>query len=632
MPTSRIPLTQPIETRDGTLTKDSKCVNGYFESREGKREFVKRPGLKAMTLSPAISAGEGQGITFFNGNLYCVVDNVLYKVIPSTGVVSTVGTLTGDIQQCYFTQTLNNGYLFVHNQTNGYLVNGSTGAFTQITNDRVASVTLLTGGTGYVNPTVTFSAPSSGTTATGTVQYTTGVVIGVTITNAGSGYTTETTPTVTITDNNLSITCTNTSGTNTLTTSTAVDAGITGATITGTGIPSSTTISSVSGNVITISNNTTSGVTSATITAQGTGATATSLLNFFPTGGLVPGAVFLDSYIAVGTPAGRLYTCNVGDPTIWNPLDYLTAEAEPDNSVGICKHLNYILNFGQWSTEVFYDNGNATGSPLEPAQAYKLEIGCADGNSIVQFEQTVMWVGTSQTVGAGVYLIDGTSPVKVSTPYIERILGNSALKATRAYAVKYNGHMFYVLTLHDINKTIVYDFNEKMWYQWTMWAIGNPDTGAAATYGEQYFRPSYFAGKRDTNYYFLDDDTGVIYNMSSSIYTDDGAPIYYRCVTDIVDSGTTKRKFYQRLEIIGDKVPATMMIRHTGDDYKTWSSYRSVDLNKARSQIYQSGADRRRAWEFLCTDPVPIRIDSAEVDFKIGELENEGLQPPQYRK
>jgi hypothetical protein len=61
----------------------------------------------------------------------------------------------------------------------------------------VGSVAISSGGTGYKTiPTVTFSAPASGTTATGTATISAGgVVTGVTITNAGSGYTS--TPTVT---------------------------------------------------------------------------------------------------------------------------------------------------------------------------------------------------------------------------------------------------------------------------------------------------------------------------------------------------------------------------------------------------------------------------------------------------
>ena len=567
MATERTPLTQPIETRDGTLTKDSKSVNGYFESRDNKREFIKRPGLATVTLDNPLPSSDGQGIYYYNGYIYSVVNNTVYKTNPSTNATTTVGTITGTVKQCYFTPSFLGTYLFFHNQTNGYLINGSTGAFSQITNDKVAVVTILTGGTGYTDATasVTFSAPpSGGTTATGTVQTTGGVVTNITITDPGSGYVTA--PTVTITDS-----------------------------------------------------------------GSGVNATASSLLSYFPTTGLVAGVAFLDAYVFVGTPAGRVYSCNVGDPTIWNPLDYITAESESDQSVAICKHLNYVMNFGQWSLEFFYDNANPIDSPLAAATSYKVEIGCANGDSVVPFEQTVAWIGTSLSNGKGIFLLDGTAPTRISTAYIDRILGNSDMSKVTAYSFKMNGHMFYVCSLHDLNITLVYDFNEKMWNQWTMYAVGTATSGVTGIYAEQYFRPSYFT-KVNNDYYLLDDDNGTMYTMSDLYYTDAGAPIYYRAVSDIVDNGTTKRKFYQRLEIVGDKVGAIMKVRHTGNDYKTWSNYRSVDLSKPRAQIYLGGADRRRAWEFLCTDAVPLRLDSAEIDFKIGEIENEAMQPTQYKK
>ena len=45
MATERIPLTQPIESRNGTFLKDSYSSNCVFESRDQKREYLKRPGL-----------------------------------------------------------------------------------------------------------------------------------------------------------------------------------------------------------------------------------------------------------------------------------------------------------------------------------------------------------------------------------------------------------------------------------------------------------------------------------------------------------------------------------------------------------------------------------------------------------
>ncbi len=64
--------------------------------------------------------------------------------------------------------------------------------------DEVGSVTITNGGSGYITaPTVTFSAPTTGTTATGTATIQNGAVVAVTITNPGNGYTTA--PTVTFT-------------------------------------------------------------------------------------------------------------------------------------------------------------------------------------------------------------------------------------------------------------------------------------------------------------------------------------------------------------------------------------------------------------------------------------------------
>ena len=66
-----------------------------------------------------------------------------------------------------------------------------------ISGGAVSAVTVTDGGSGYTSaPTVTFSAPTTGTTATGTTTISnSGIVTGVTITNPGSGYTVA--PTVT---------------------------------------------------------------------------------------------------------------------------------------------------------------------------------------------------------------------------------------------------------------------------------------------------------------------------------------------------------------------------------------------------------------------------------------------------
>jgi len=527
MPITRIPLTQPIETRDGLLNtwaygaasyglkvKDSRSVNGYFESSQGKREFVKRPGYLLYTNTSGLPSGKtprGFYQWAFNKNFYIAYDSNtagttdIYTVTTG-GSVTLVGNVAGTAHDVNFISTDSaNTYLFFKTTSNAFLI--WKAAPTTIT-----TITLPTGGVGQR---------------------------------------------------------------------------------------------------------------------------------------LVPGVCFLDGYIAIGDETGRIYTSNVNDPTTWNALNYVTAEANPDPLIGIGKHLNYIVAFGSTSIQFLYDAGTSPGSPLAFSLSYTLETGCINGNTIVPIEQSIIWVGASIEQGRGAFMMDGVNPVKISTPYIDRILDNDQLNRVYAYSFKYRGHTFYVLTMIVTNVTIVYDVNEKVWTQWTSYSLGatvdGVSTGDPAVYAEQIFRLGFFNNSGTTNtasnsaYYFLDLIDNKIYviysdsldsNFSAS---DNGAPIYYRSVTDIVDSGTTKRKFYQRVEIVGDKAPATLFIRHTDDDYNTWSAYRSVDLNAPRAQIYQTGAARRRAWEFLCTDNQPLRLDAAEIDFSVGELEQEGVAPTNYR-
>ena len=479
MTTERLPLTQPIESRNGTFNKDSYSSNCFFETRDQKREFVKRPGLinakQVVSVTPPAML-QSQGLAAFNSKLIAVINNTVYQIDPSSSyVVSTLGTTSTTTNQTYFVKTFLDNYLFFHNTADGYLLNPSGSFMSMIT---------------------------------------------------------------------------------------------------------------------------------------------------LPTAPYVAGVVALDNYIFLGTSNNRIYNCAVGDPTTWDALNYISFEQTADNLVGIAKHLNYLIAFGESSTQFFYDAANATGSPLALSQSYTAEIGCASGDSIATPSNTVVWIGTSKTYGKSVYLMDGVSPTRVSNANIDKHLEADDLGYVSAYSYAVSGHTLYILTLHNSNKTLVYDLNEKKWYTWSQYSMASNDQPNPGTYYESYFRGTYYAELNNVPY-VLDDDRAILYYFDVNTYQDNGQPIYCRTVTDLMDNGTTKRKFYGRLEIIGDKTPGTMQVRHTGDDYNTWSSYRAIDLNASRAQLYLGGADRRRAWEFLVTSNCALRLDAAEIDFRIGEMDQE---------
>ena len=633
MAIERIPLTQPIESRVGNFLKDSRSVNCVFESRDQKREFLKRPGLvtakQVVSITPPAET-PSQGLVEFNGDLYSVINNTLYKTVATAPyTTTTVGSTSVSTSQSYFVKTFLGAYLFMHNKINGYLLS-KAGVFGAITNDKVISVSIDNEGLDYSSG-ITLTFTPSGTTATPTVD-SAGHITDVTLTAKPNGQ--ASTPVIAI----IQPTPATPTGTGTkaffyIVVSSAT--GIyTGMYVTGTGIAPNAKVTNISGTTITVSIAHTAAVSGTiTFTDMGSNGSLTANLCVFPTGPYVSGAVFLDNYVFIGVAASnRIYNSALGDPTSWGALDYLSFEQTTDTLVGIVKHLNYLVAFGQTSTQFYYDNANPVRSPLSVSQSYTSEVGCASGDSIVSTDNTVLWVGTSKTYGRAVYLMDGVSPVKVSTDNIDKHLEADGLGKVSAYCYKFGGHTLYILTLHNTNETLVFDINEKMWYQWTQYSMMSSDQSNPGVWMESYFRPTFYAEALGVPF-VLDDDTATIYYFDTNTYQDANQPIYCRTVTDVIDNGSTKRKFYGRLEIIGDKVAGTLQVRHTGDDYNTWSSYRSIDLNASRSQIYLSGSDRRRAWEFLCTSNVPLRLDGAEIDFRIGEMDQEqGVGGGRYRR
>jgi hypothetical protein len=685
MATERIALTQPIESRTGSFAKDSYSANCYFETRDQKREFIKRPGLishaQVVPVTPPDML-ESQGLAGFGNNLIAVIDDEVYSIAPSNWAVTHIGSTSTSTSHSYFVRTFLDQNLFFHNKTNGYLLNSSN-AFISLANDIIHKITIDNPGNNYsAGALLAFSAGN----ATATVTVTGGKITDTTITNAGSGYTTA--PTATVQQAAVAYpTATGTSGSSTITVSSGTGittgqrvfgtgigtnakvSGVVGTTIsldvansgtvsgtvyfrdaittgtgssgaftlsvssasniyvgmfvTGTNVGTNAKVTTIVGTTITV-DVANSGTVSGTLTFKdnGTGAVLTASLNSFPTGPFVSGVVYLNNYVFLGTSGNRIYNSAVGEPSTWGALDYVTFEQTADTLVGIAKHLNYLVAFGAASTQFFYDAGTAVGSPLGVAQSYTAEIGCAAGDSIVATSNTVLWIGTSKTYGRSVYIMNGVSPERISTPNVDRHLEADDLGEVTAYCYTVNGHTLYILTLHNSNKTLVFDINEKIWYTWTQYAKASADQPNPGTRYESYFRPSFYAQVNGVPY-LLDDDTAEIYSLDTATYQDDGEPIYCRTVTDISDNGTTKRKFFGRLEIIGDKTPGTMQVRHTGNDYNTWSNFRAIDLNAPRSQIYMGGADRRRAWEFLVTSNCPLRLDAAEIDFRIGEMDQE---------
>lgn len=410
------------------------------------------------------------------------------------------------------------------------------------------------------------------------------------------------------------------------------------------------------------------GTSPATGTITGTGGKVT-----------VPGIVYLDNTFYVMSTNAVIYGSELNDALTWNALNFIGANIEPGVGKALAKTQNYVIAFKEWSTEFFYDAANAVGSPLSTVGNGFNLIGCANGDSVANLDGMLFWVSQTRQKGRGVHMMEGLNEQQISTPDIERILNLSTLASIYSFGVKIAGHTFYVLTLVDLNLTLVFDLVSKTWAQWSSLTPGaavnvssinlvgttatvvtatahglndgdpvniaganqaayngikvityvdattftfqttagttTPATGTitATPYNETYFKYTKYVNALGRD--LLQHETnGTLCELVETAYSDVGNPVNVLIRTGKIDGGTVNLKRYAALEIIGNKVAGTAYVRHSGDDYVTYTQYRAVNLNATRSVIRRLGADRRRSYDVRYLDSTSLQLGAIDIE------------------
>lgn len=333
----------------------------------------------------------------------------------------------------------------------------------------------------------------------------------------------------------------------------------------------------------------------------------------------VKGLAYLDGFMFVMqrffgtnlTPA-VIWGSKINSVTVagdWDPLDFITAQIEPDYPVALNKQLSYVVAFKQWTTEIFFDAGNATGSPLQSDPGRKSRFGCAHQDSVQRIEDILFWLSTNQSASLQVCMMEGLQVRVVSTKAIDRLLNNVSLSGgVYSWQLKKNGHLFYIITIISANLTLAYDVVENHWDQWTD-TNGNYIPICASTYDS------------NGNTVVQHATNGSLYYIDSSYVDDNGTSIPMSIITPIFDAGTRRRKQMNYFEIVGDQQPGNWLtVQFSDDDYQTWTQPRRVDMSQERMFLTNCGTFRKRAIWIQFTQAAKFRISSVEAQFDIGTL------------
>lgn len=340
--------------------------------------------------------------------------------------------------------------------------------------------------------------------------------------------------------------------------------------------------------------------------------------------GSVPSAthiVWSDGYFIVNQGGtNKFFISGLQDFEI-NTLDFASSEGSPDIvlAVEILNRLLYIFN--ERTIEVYSNTGNPL-FPFERIQGGFIEVGALAKYSVAKAGAAICWLGRTVDGDGIVFMMNGTTPQRISTHAIEQaIKGYANQSAATAYTYQAGGHSFYSLNFDEA--TWVFDLSTQQWHER---AYLNGGTLERHRSGTCAFVPS--LGQHLVGDY----KTSKLYAMSENTYSDDGDAIMrMRSTPHISSEGNriTYSRFMLDMEtgigLDGDVQGSspTVMLDWSNDSGRTWSSEQFAladvgggEIGDFRKRVIwrRLGSSRDRIFRVKFTDPCKVRLISASID------------------
>ena len=363
---------------------------------------------------------------------------------------------------------------------------------------------------------------------------------------------------------------------------------------------------------------------------------------------------YLDGYFVFIQPnSQRIWVTALLDGTSVDPLDFVSAEGDPDNIVSMIVDHREVWLFGSNSTEVWY-NAGLSDFPLVRIQGAFNELGCVARYSTAKMNNQVYWLGKDDRGQGIVYQANGYMGQRISTHAVEwQIQQYGNISDAVAYTYQQDGHSFYVVTFPSVGKTWAYDAVTGAWHERAGWSNGEWTRQRGAT--QAFYNNQVLVG---------DYENGNIYAYDLNVYSDNGAPQrWLRSWRALPTGENTLRRTAQHAlqldcetgvgleqypayvpepltteagdilvteggdEITTSPVPATpgydpqVMLRWSDDGGHTWSNEHWKSMGKLGQFGYRTiwrrlgmtTKIRDRVYEVSGTDPVKIAIMGAEL-------------------
>lgn len=352
---------------------------------------------------------------------------------------------------------------------------------------------------------------------------------------------------------------------------------------------------------------------------------------------LAHGLAILNKSAYVLDESGVIYGSDPGDATSWGALNFIEAERSPDGGVFICSTHDQVVVVGDNTIEIFFDNGNPSGSPLSRREDIAYRTG-SWSNAEVSFAQEgdfVFFVAQTGEGGISAFLLHGLDLMKISTEHVDFYL-RVALGLDTGYSYDFlgsvlvnDGHIFYILTTAQVSSStaygtelkIVYDMTANIWCEWSSsMGVSMPIqyrninystySGYGITTAGDVVTMGYMYGQKPVDM-AIDDSALSDTVISCNIFTGQE------------DHGMGNYKFCNSAQLIMEQVPNTysnsITLYHVDEDNSaSYSTGRALDP-ATRSKLTRMGRYISRNWHVLFKhDTDRLYLEALELDIEVG--------------
>lgn len=327
--------------------------------------------------------------------------------------------------------------------------------------------------------------------------------------------------------------------------------------------------------------------------------------------------VFIDGYFVCNVPnTGRMRNSGLYDGLAWAGLDFATAEGKSDNLVAVESDGRDLWAFGTESTELWYNAGNATGFPFSRNKSVFLDVGCLAKESVVRFNDSLLWLGAGSDADGVVFMAVGYQPQRISNTGIEARIGKFSVKDdAKAYGYTIDGFPVYVLSFPSENVTFVYHVISKLWSEYSTYNANLPNNDryrgqCYALFNNKHYIGSGLNGKvYETSFDYLDDDgVSIIAERAVRNVSRNNEFFTVSSLEFIFDTGN-----------IEDNSEPVVMLDWSIDNGATFSNERTKSLGKKgerrkRVKFNRLGRSRDKLFRIRISDKVKKHLVGLIID------------------